>query len=41
MIELPFEPVASGSEGAMIAEWSAANEATWSPWLDAAKGAMN
>ena len=25
----------------VIAEWIAANEATWSPWLDAAKAAMN
>ena len=25
----------------VVAEWIAANEATWSPWLDAAKAAMN
>ena len=25
----------------VVAEWLAANEATWSPWLDAAKAAMN
>ena len=25
----------------VIAEWIAANEATWSPWVDAAKAAMN
>ena len=25
----------------VIAEWIEANEATWSPWLDAAKAAMN
>ena len=25
----------------VVAEWIAANEATWSPWVDAAKAAMN
>ena len=25
----------------VVAEWIAANEATWSPWVEAAKGAMN
>ena len=25
----------------VVAEWVAANEATWSPWVEAAKGAMN
>ena len=25
----------------VVAEWIAANEATWSPWVEAAKAAMN